>query len=222
MADDHGDALEVLVEEDRVVGELLAAWKQQTRQLEEADDIDVRSKRGTNVKLLLQHLAVRESAIEQVVGARRALGEDAGSGASEADRLEADGVRRRQAISRLEQEARGIQAIGLNNADVSRAVLELAAVFDQEMALRQDAVAESTAALGPPEDRDLRSARYVRTHSPTATSPHPRWYDRVGAIKALRARYDHLRGTPRGGTSPSVDEAREGTPGLRKQDGRSE
>jgi hypothetical protein len=204
MPEDKGDALDVLVQEDRVVGDLLDAWKSDTARLEEADDIEVRSERGANVKLLTQHLALREGAITEVVAALPEGGEDAS-----ADSLEADGVRRREAIGELEQQARGLQAMSLNTADVSRAVLAVAEVIDAEMATRRDLIAHVAGTLGPPEERELRSARYVRTHSPTAPSPEERWHDRVGPLKAVRTAYGHLRGTPRGGTEPSVDPTRE-------------
>jgi hypothetical protein len=203
MADDR-DALDVLVQEDRVVGDLLDAWKKDTARLEEGDDVAVRSERGANVKLLVQHLALREGAIGEVVGALRDGGENAS-----ADYLEADGVRRRTAINDLEQQARGLQAMSLNNADVSRAVLGVAEVIGAELSTRRDLIGNVAETLGPPEKRDLPSARYVQNHSPTAPSPEERWHDKVGPLKAIRTAYDHLRGTPRGGTEPSVDPARE-------------
>ncbi len=70
-------------------------------------------------------------------------------------------------------------------------------------------------ALGPAGERGLRDARYVRTHGPTHPNPVPRWYDKIGPLKALRALYDHLRGSPNGGTAPAVDACREHTPGPR-------
>ena len=71
-------------------------------------------------------------------------------------------------------------------------------------------------ALGPPGSRGLPSDRSVRMHSVTHPNPQARWYDRVGPLRAVRAWYDHLRGSPHDGTSPKVDEAREYVPGAKK------
>jgi len=69
--------------------------------------------------------------------------------------------------------------------------------------------------LGPSGKRGLPSARHVRTHSPTYPSPVPRWYDKIGPLKAIRALYDHLRTAPSGATAPGVDEGREHLPEVR-------
>lgn len=53
--------------------------------------------------------------------------------------------------------------------------------------------------------------------SVTHPNPEPRWYDRVPPLKAVRALYDHLRGTPTGLTNPKLDRGREYTPGPRRR-----
>lgn len=205
-----GDAFDTLVQQDSLVDQLLDAWREATETLEHGDDVVLRSRRGSDVKLLLQHLAVRESAVESIEARLRTIGAD-----ELAQRLQADGVARREAIGRLDYLVRGRQAMTVNNADVSLAMIDLGKILDRERAGRPELLAQIESALGPPEQRDLPSARHVRTHSPTVPSPVPRWYDRLGPLKAVRALYDHLRGTPSRGTRPSVDAAREHTPGLR-------
>lgn len=209
MPKESGDAFDTLVTQDRLVAQLLEAWRKETSQLEQEDDVETRFRRGSDVKLLLQHLAVREAAIEMVVPRLRQGYDDL------AHRLEGDGAQRRQAIGHLDRLIRGHQGMATNTAETSLAVGDLERFLSQEMEGRQALLDQVAAALGPRRERGLPSARYVRTHSPTVPSPHARWYDRIGPLKALRALYDHLRGTPSRGTRPSVDEAREHTPGLR-------
>jgi hypothetical protein len=210
-ADQPVDALGSLKLQDNIVADLLDRWREASDQLREGDDVDVRWKRGSAVKLLLQHLAVRESAKEAVVGRLRDV--DRGD---LADMVEGDGVTRREAIGRLDELARGHQAITLNTPEIDHAVEDLAAIFDQERPEDvRTLLPQIRALLGPPGERGLPSARHVRTHSTTHPSPIPRWFDRVGPLKAMRALYDHLRAAPSGGTSPAVDEGREHLPGPR-------
>jgi hypothetical protein len=110
---------------------------------------------------------------------------------------------------------RGHQAINTNNPETTAAVRDLAAILDAEIDTGRNGLLSQVAdALGPTEARGLRSARYVRTRSVTVPSPSPRWFDRIGPLKAVRALYDNLRSVPSGGIKPSVDEARERKPGL--------
>ena len=70
-ADDPIDALDVLASQDEIIAKLLEQWEEATNSLEQGDDVDIRWRRGSAVKLLLQHLAVRESAIEALTGRLR-------------------------------------------------------------------------------------------------------------------------------------------------------
>jgi hypothetical protein len=199
------DALEVLEQQNGVISDLFDTWDAGTRDLEEGDSVETRWERGSAGKLLLQHLALRESAKELLARRLADLGETDLAG-----RLEADGVTRRAAIDRFDELVRGHQAITINVPATDAVIAELEAIFSRER------TAESTELLpaarrifGPPGDRDLASARYVRTHAPTHPSPVPRWFDRIGPLKAVRAYYDHLRATPTGGTKPDLDGGRE-------------
>lgn len=203
------DALDTIQVQDEIIADLLGKWRDATATLREGDDVNVRWERGSAAKLVLQHFAVRESAKQALAGALREREEVA-----LADKVEGDGVRRREAIDRLDETVRGRQAITLNNPDVDHAVEALGELFDRERdAELADVLPRAEALLGPAGERDLPSARHVRTHAPTHPSPVPKWHDKVGPLKAVRALYDHLRGTPTGGTSPSVDEGREHLPG---------
>jgi hypothetical protein len=205
------DAFDALEEQERLVGDLIDGWKDTTERLSDRDGVDLRWQRGSDVKLLLQHVAVREEAIEEVGVRLRQLGQT-----QLASLLEGNTPARRQAIDRLDRSVRGHQAINANNAEATAAVEDLAAIVGSEVgAGRNGLLFRAAEALGPTGGRDLRSARYTRTHSVTVPSPSPRWFDRVGPLKAARAVYDNLRSAPTGGTKPSVDEAREHKPGLR-------
>ena len=203
------DALETLELQDRLVVDLLDRWKAGTRHLsEQGDDVNTRWERGSEVKLLLQHLAVREEAKGRVRDALVVAGREDLAG-----RLEGDGPGRRADLDALEEAARGLVAMNLNSPDVDRAVLRIDERVRPELLEESSLLPAVGEALGPVEDRDLPSDRNVRMHSVTHPSPEPRWFDRVGPLRAVRAWYDHLRGSPHSGTSPKVDAAREYVPG---------
>ena len=205
------DAFEVIEVQNDTLGRLFAAWGDATDELKRSDSVNTRWERGSAGKLLLQHLAVREAAKEFV---SKRLAETGHAELSQ--RLEGDGPGRRQAIARLDELTRGLEAINVNRPDIDEAVNELGGIFEAEAkAEREDLLPSIRQALGPAAERDLPSPRHVRTHSPTHPSPVPRWYDKVGPLKAVRARYDQLRGTPHSGTVPDVDSPREHTPQVR-------
>jgi hypothetical protein len=203
-SDGTGDALDVLEAQDKLVDDLLTAWRAETSKLAEQDDVLTRAQRGGDVKLLLQSLALREGAIEVLDRTLRVQNEN-----ELADRLQGEGVERRQAIDHLDILIRGHQAIATNNPDVTEAVGDLSPMIDSELAKRPGVIVDIERVLGPREQRHLPSAHYVRTHSPTVPSPEPRWHDRLGPLKRARTLYDHLRSTPSGGTKTALDSARE-------------
>jgi hypothetical protein len=209
--DEQVDALGELELQNRLIADLLDSWEEDTRKLQAGDSVEVRWERGSAAKLLLQHLAVREAAKQDVVGRLQKVGHP-----ELAARLEREGPQRREAIARLDEAARGMQAINLNNPDVDRAIQETGAVFRRDVLTERDDILPAIQdVLGPAGERGLPSARYVRMRSATHPSRTPRWFDKIGPIKAVRALYDHLRASPAGGTNPRVDRAREHTPGPR-------
>ncbi|MGH9057860.1 MAG: hypothetical protein ACRDYY_18700 [Acidimicrobiales bacterium] len=205
------DALDVLTSQNRAIADLFGQWDAATATLKDGDDVDVRYKRGSAVKMLLEHLAVREAAIGAVVERLREIGSGDLAGA-----LEADGAERRRRIDRLDELSRGVAAVGLNNSEADTAVGDLARVFEQESHSRGGSLAGAVEqALGPPGGRGLPSRRWVQMHSCTHPSPEPHWFDRIGALEQVRDAYDHLRAAPNEGVDPSVDPPGAARPGPR-------
>jgi hypothetical protein len=204
------DALDVIYSQDQVIADLFDMWHRISEQLRDGgEDVDLRWRRGSAVKLLLQHLAVREAAKEALVRRIRRTGHD-----DLATNLDGDGVARRERLAALDELARGHQAMSLNFPAIDAVVADLAARFAGEREKDESTFLPAAAAeLGPPGKRGLPSARSVRMQSMTHPSPVPRWYDRVPAVKAFLAFYDHLRSAPSGAANPGVDNAREHLPG---------
>lgn len=205
------DAFDTFRLQNELIAGLLDKWTAGTDHLRRGDDINTRWERGSVTKLLLEHLAVREEAKARVTEALRHKGRHDLAG-----QLEADGPGRREDISALEEQVRGHQAMALNTPEVDGAVQRLVARLRPELQDEATLVPAAGDALGPPGSRGLPSDRSVRMHSVTHPNPQARWYDRVGPLRAVRAWYDHLRGSPHDGTSPKVDEAREYVPGAKK------
>jgi hypothetical protein len=211
-ADDPSDALDSLESADREIAFLLDKWRTDTATLEEGDDVDVRWQRGSAAKLLLQHFAVRESAKDALSAKLRADGH-----AELAELVEGDRAERRRAIATLDEESRQRSGINLNNPDVDRAVMRLGEIFDAEREDDEATVIPAVATeMGASGERDLPSARMVQATAQTHPSPEPGFTERVTPLKAVRALYQHLRGSPTGGTAPQVDAARDHLPGPGK------
>jgi hypothetical protein len=206
------DALDVIVTQDRIIADLFVVWHQASEQLSRADDVDLRWRRGSEVKLLLQHLAVREAAKESLVRRMREAGQQ-----ELATKLDSDATSRRERLATLDELARGHQAVSLNFPEIDAVVADLSAVFQRERPDDEGInLPEAAALLGPAGKRGLPSARSIRMQSVTHPHPVPRWYDRVPVIKAFEAFYDHLRSAPSGVLHPGVDRAREHLPGSRR------
>ena len=202
------EALDVVFSQDRIIGDLLDMWRRASEQLSHGEDVDLRWRRGSDVKLLLQHLAVREAAKEALVRRLREAGQDE-LGA----KLDGDGIWRRELLAALDELARGQQAISLNFPEIDATVTDLGSVFDHEREADKACLSEAAALLGPRGKRGLPKARSVQMQSVTHPNPVPRWYDRVRLIKVFHAFYDHMRTAPSGVANPGVDGAREHLPG---------
>lgn len=207
--DRPSDALDVLGEQDEAIASLLAKWREDTAELEDADSVQVRWERGSAAKLQLQHFALRESAIGDVCKHLRTADEG-----DLARRLDGDGTKRRALIGGFDEAIRGMQAISANTPEITDVLKQLGEIFDGELHAHETLVPDVVSVLGEGGDRDLASASYVRKHSPTHPNPRPKWYDRVGSLQAVRTIYDHLRGSPSGGTKPGVDSGRGEHDGL--------
>lgn len=206
----EADALDSLARQNEIIADLAAQWSKDTQKLMEGDDVHTRWERGSAVKYLLQHLAVREEAKGAVVSRLRQ------TGAGElADALEGDGPARREEIDALDEASRGTQAINLNSPAVDREIERVIHRFRSEQDVERTVVPKAVEALGEQGRRDLPSGAQVRRRSVLHPNPEPGWSDRVGALKILRAVYQHLRGAPSGGTTPAIDLGREAEPGPR-------
>jgi hypothetical protein len=184
----QGDALELLEYEDRVLERLL------DRLLADDDALT----HGVAGKLLISHLAVREAAKEMVADALDAHRIASGPGA----RLEAGTMARREMIARLDDMARGLRPIDLNQGqDFDAAVEPLRRLLTAEIHAELDELLPALRRQLSDEQRRaiLPSARYVEHHAPTHPNPRAKHhYERVGPLTRLHAWYDRMREYPTG------------------------
>jgi hypothetical protein len=164
-----------------------------------------RLQHGMLGRLFVEHLAVRQAAREAV-----AVGlAPEPTAADLAERLEIGLTERRGELARLDELARGVQPINLNQgqdfdgtlAPVARAVRDeiRTDLGDLIPAVRSRVSAEQLRRLLP-------SARRVRHHAPT--HPHPggrRRHERFAPLVRLHAFYSWMRGFPRNGLRPSEE-----------------
>jgi hypothetical protein len=206
--DEPADALETLVQQDETIGDLYDKWDESRQKLSDEESVETRWEKGSVAKLILQHVAIRESAKEALAGRLREVGE-----AELADRVEGDGPGRRVAIGRVDETMRGRQAISVNDPDSDKALADLETIMRAEIGPEIDEVVPAARqALGTAGERGLPSDRHVRSHATTHPSPVPGRLDRIGPVKALRAVYQNLRGHASGGMNPDVDSSREPDP----------
>ncbi|MDE3087643.1 MAG: hypothetical protein KGJ77_12895 [Acidobacteriota bacterium] len=200
-----GDAIDLLEYEGRAVSEILAAF---------SDDSLDRSQHGEVVKLLVEHLAVRQVAREELA--------DALSGvpalADLERRLRDEVPERRAELRRLDELTRGVEPINVNQGQGTDAVVaRVRPRLEEEIDFDLDELVPALRRrLTDRQRARLPSARYIRRHAPTHPGAHGRrWYDRIGPLLRLHAVYDHLRGFPTGGVKPSaeVDAARSSSAG---------
>ncbi len=188
-----GNAVDQLEYEDRALLEILG-------QFQEAHD---RLQHGMAGKLFVEHLAVREAARESVAECLR--GHDRLSDL--ADRLEHGLPERREQLARLDELARGVQPINLNQGQNFDAIAEpVAAQLRSEIGTDLSEVLPAIRARASRGELDdlLPSARWTRRHAPT--HPNPEGRQRHEGFKPwvrLHALYDWVRGFPTGGTRPS-------------------
>ena len=186
----RGDALDQLLYKDRALLTILDRF--------EHPHADVLVHGGAG-KLLVEHMAVRESAKESVASVAECL-----PGARrEADGLRGEEERRRDLLRQLDELARGLRPVNLNQGQdfdgpARRAGALLRAEIDREL---RSLIPQLHERLGPARG-DLPSARSVRRHAPTQPGSR-RSYRRAGLLVRLHALYDFLRGFPTGGARPS-------------------
>ena len=200
-----GDAIDLLDYEDRAVTELLGAF---------SDDTLDRVQHGEVVKLLVEHLAVRQVAREELADAVAGV-----PALAALERRMRDGVaERRTELRRLDELTRGVQPINVNQGqDTDAAVAQARPRLEEEIRFDlEELVPSLRRQLTDRQRAHLPSARYIRRHAPTHPGPHGRrWYDRIGPLLRLHAVYDYLRGFPTGGVklSDEVDAVRSSSTG---------
>lgn len=178
------------------------------RELSEHDSVDTRWARGSAIRVLLQHLAVRE-------GARTAVAERLRQrGLSDLARnLVRDAECCRRAIDDLEESVRGFQAIDANSPEITAAAKHAIQVWAEDARQQADVLAQIARQLGASGQRDLPSAHTIQMMSTLHPRVQPRWYDHLKPIKMLRAWYQYWRASSSDDLSPAVDGLREQTPG---------
>lgn len=157
--------------------------------------------RGTFGKLLVEHAALRVAAKEDVAKALRAS-----DNGQLADELTRHLPQARALLDRLDELARGVEAMGLAaSAPFVTTVGELAdAVRDDLGSEVADLLPKVAVALGAHRS-ELRSAKYIGSHSPSHPGPDQQWYDTVGPLARIHACYDSLRSYPKAQSWPMAD-----------------
>jgi hypothetical protein len=194
---ENGDALDLLEYEDRALLRLFS----------EFDDPElVQADHGVVGKLLVEHMAVREAAKEEVGGA---LATSAITPPQDLVLFLNAGVEPRRAVlTRLDELARGIRPINLNQGqDYDGAVAEARSRLGDELRMELDTIIPALREWCRSVDaREVfRSAKFVRGHAPTHPSRRRHWYERLAPIVRLHAIYDFLRGFPTKGAKPSAE-----------------
>lgn len=208
---DPVDALDVVEFQDDVIEKLTLKWREAERRLVENGGVNPRWDRGSAIKMFLMHMAVREAARTAVAARLAEVGET-----QLADLFEDNGLARRLAISRLEEELRGLWAIDVASRELIDAAEHLDELWRSEVGRERNRLLPTAAeALGPPGQRGLPSARAIRAESTIHPRPSPRWYDRFGPAKAVRACFQYWRNTMGDTLSPAVEGLDDHTPGPR-------
>jgi len=186
-----GTALDLLEREDAEL-QLLFDRLARTR----GPSVEMRAEHGDLAKQLVRHVATREAALTDVVGALGAIPELTDI----VQRMELHTKERRTLIDRVEHMSRGIPGIHLNQGqDFEGAVGELAAIMEAEIIWDvSDGIPRIRQCTDEATREDLfHSARYASRHAPTNLSPtKSRWYERAPIISRLLTAYDRLRDYP--------------------------
>lgn len=193
----RGDALDLFVEETSLLRELFAKWQTTTPERTMGDKVvTAKWDHGTIGKLLLEHAAVRLAAGEEIVRILQEIGRSPESSVL----LEETNHLVRPVLDEMYDSGRGVQPISVAvNPEFIEAVQQLQELLRPQLggAAETRMQDELTSALGPERVR-LRSAKFIRKHSPAHPGPDRRWYDRVPFLLRVHAAEDRLRGFPWG------------------------
>lgn len=195
-----GDSLDLLSEQDKVLAAIFADWERSDPASANTEGGAVRLAfdHGTLGKLLVGHAAVRVAAKRDIERVLRKAGQD-----DLADQLTSKLRRARELLDRLDELARGVEAVGVSgSADFAHVVDELAQTIRSDLGTEPATLVPRIAAALGERRKELHSARHVAAHAPSHPGTTERWYDDVPVLVRLHALYDQLRGYPRAVSVP--------------------
>ncbi|HET9059511.1 MAG TPA: hypothetical protein VFN61_06290 [Acidimicrobiales bacterium] len=186
----RGDALELLRSESVLLASAFRQWDEATGAAQRgrmagAANFD----KGTVGKVILEHAAVHLGAARDVC---RVLHN--APRVDELERIEQVLADVWPVIDRLDELGRGTEPVAVAaNEDFADAVSKLRTVLEP---LTDDpALADRLAGALADRRHELRTAQYIRRHSPTHPGPG-RWYNSIGPLARLQTAYDRSRGFP--------------------------
>jgi hypothetical protein len=177
------DSLDLLIGENRLLLLGFDVWTSKT--------VEDPAEHGQAAKFVLRHLAIRETARDDVVRGLSSL-------PTRADySLIVDSDRRamRETTSRLAAMSRGVPANDLDFGQPFNETMYRAwKLLELDMSDQLDS--EYARARSEPDLR-LHSGSYIRRHTANRLSPTGlRWYERIGILQSIHAGYDWLCRNP--------------------------
>lgn len=194
-----GDALDLFVAETALVRQLFAKWNSTTpNRTMGGSAVPAKWDHGTIGKLLLEHVAVRLAASEDIARVLDEVGR-----VRERAGLERSNRCVRPLLDQMYDNSRGVQPISVAiTPGFVEAVEQLQELLRPELGGKVEHLVQSELvdALGSERDR-LHGAKFIRKHAPARPGPSRRWYDRVPVLLRIHAAEDRLRGFPWGESS---------------------
>jgi hypothetical protein len=180
---DTVDSLDLLVSEKALLSRAFELW--------DAETTGDPTRRGMEAKFIIRHLAIREAARDDVARALSSLDHPDGFAAM----INSDRRPMREALFQVTSMTGGTSAAQLNIGQPFRQAMERArAVFESDWDDRFTEICHEARAQ---QGLKLHRATYIRRRAPARLNPlGPRWYERIGLIRAIHARYDFWRRSP--------------------------
>jgi hypothetical protein len=194
------DALTTYVEQTALLARIFDAW-QDTAPPVEADPVKNARRHGTLDKLIVEHVAVRLAARDDIVRVLREHGADEAAAGLDSDR---DEVARQ--LGRLDHLARGRQPVSLGGQTAfEEEATRLRALLVDDLGTDRDQLERPLVTALGEHRSDLHSSQYITKHAPTHPAPLNRWYRRLSVVHRVQATYDRLRGFPWAESEPFAD-----------------